>query len=233
MREATDTRRRRSPVLLRAAVAAAVLFAGGAAVAWVLLSGGWPESWSVGAFESLIRSWGAWGVAASVGLMIVHSFVPFPAELVAVANGMVYGPYWGTVITWTGAMAGAFLAFGLSRAFGRPFVRRMVRRREWGRMDDWLARQSGDIVFLGRFLPVISFNLINYAAGLMRMSWWTFALATGLGILPMTILMVVLGDRIETLGWTGWLAIMAAGLALWLAVRGLVKMRRGKPGTGS
>ncbi|MEE8392980.1 MAG: redoxin family protein, partial [Rhodospirillales bacterium] len=45
---------------------------------------------------------GAWGVGASIGIMVLHSFVPFPAELVAFANGMIYGPFWGTVITWTG-----------------------------------------------------------------------------------------------------------------------------------
>ena len=41
-------------------------------------------------------------------LMVLHSFVPFPAEFVAMANGMLYGPIWGTVITWSGAMLGAF-----------------------------------------------------------------------------------------------------------------------------
>src|SRR3546814_5458492 len=75
---------------------------------------------SVEAFEDVILSWGHWGVLASIGLMVLHSFVPFPAEFVALANGMLYGPVWGTIITWIGAMLGAFLALCLSRAFGRP-----------------------------------------------------------------------------------------------------------------
>ena len=87
--------------------------------------------------EETIRSWGMWGVLASIVLMIVHSFVPFPAELIAVANGMVYGPIWGTVITWTGAMLGAFLAFGLARTLGRPFVERMVTKGNRRLVDDW------------------------------------------------------------------------------------------------
>ena len=79
---------------------------------------------SASAVEELILSWGTWGVAGSIMLMVLHSFVPFPAEMVAIANGMLYGPVWGTVITWTGAMLGAWLAFGLARWLGRPFVRR-------------------------------------------------------------------------------------------------------------
>ena len=62
---------------------------------------------------------------------------------------------------------------------------------------------------------MISFNLINYAAGLTTISWWTFTWATALGILPLTCLMVLMGDGI----WSGdtnvWLWLMAAAVAGW------------------
>src|SRR3546814_15891868 len=98
--------------------------------------------------------------------MVLHSFVPFPAEFVALANGMLYGPVWGTIITWIGAMLGAFLAFGLSRAFGRPFVETVVARRHWQRPHDWTGEHAAPMVFLSRFLPVLPFHLVNYSAGL-------------------------------------------------------------------
>jgi uncharacterized membrane protein YdjX (TVP38/TMEM64 family) len=123
------------------------------------------------AVERTIESWGAWGVAGSILLMVLHSFVPFPAEIVAIANGMIYGPLWGTLITWTGAMLGAYLAFGLARWLGRPFVLAMIARRHHEKLDAWVARQGGGMLFLSRFVPVISFNLINYAAGLTAISW--------------------------------------------------------------
>src|SRR5918996_3370019 len=150
---------------------------------------------SVRAFEDVILSSGHWGVLASIGLMVLHSFVPFPAELVALANGMLYGPFWGTVITWVGAMLGAFLAFGLARAFGRPFVKAVVARHAWRALDDWAGQHAALMGFLARFLPVISFNLINYAAGLTRIPWWTFAWTTGVGILPVTVVMAVGGGE--------------------------------------
>jgi uncharacterized membrane protein YdjX (TVP38/TMEM64 family) len=139
---------------------------------------------SVRAFEDVILSWGHWGVLASIGLMVLHSFVPFPAELVALANGMLYGPFWGTAITWVGAMLGAFLAFGLARAFGRPFVETVVARRDWRTLDDWAGQHAAQMVFLARFVPIISFNLINYAAGLTKISWWTFGWTTGVVLRP-------------------------------------------------
>jgi uncharacterized membrane protein YdjX (TVP38/TMEM64 family) len=175
-----------------------------------------PES-----IKELMLSWEEWGVVVSLLLMVLHSFVPFPAEFLAIANGMCYGPFWGTVITWSGAMLGASLAFALSRRFGRPFVERMLTRRLCNRVDDWTARYGADGIFLSRFVPIIAFNLINYAAGLTRISWWTFLWTTALGILPMTTLMVVLGAGMQDLSIYGWLAIAAAGLAAWLAVRRL------------
>ena len=200
------------PVLTLATVLSSVTGEGGPRDPW------WSRL-SVAEITQFIRSTGAWGIAAAIGLMVLHSFVPFPAEFVAIANGMVYGPVWGTVITWVGAMLGALLAFGLARRFGRPFVHALLRKRDWRALDDWVERHGWGAVLISRFIPVISFNLINYAAGLTRISWWTFTWATGVGILPLTTLMVVLGDRLQTLPWQIWLLVFLVGLALWLTVR--------------
>ena len=76
-------------------------------------------------------------------------------------------------------------------------------------------------------LPVIAFNLINYAAGLTRLTWWQFTWTTAVGILPLTLLMVIMGDNIESLGWASWLLLLAGGIALWLAVRRQMQARLG------
>ena len=199
-----------------------VALAAASGVAWFALA--WGQDLSIEEFVNTIRSWGMWGAFGSIGLMVLHSFVPIPAELLACANGMIYGPVWGTVITWTGAMLGAAVAFGLARRLGRPFVERMVAKRDWEVLDDWAARNGWQVVLISRFIPVIAFNLINYAAGLTRLSWWRFIWTTGIGILPLTILMVVMGDNIESLGWESWLLLLFGGLILWFVVR--PKLRR-------
>jgi uncharacterized membrane protein YdjX (TVP38/TMEM64 family) len=181
-------------------VAGAVVVLVGAVLAFE-----WSGDFSTAGLEDTIRSLGAWGVLASIALMIVHSFVPFPAEFVALANGMVYGPLWGTVITWVGAMLGASIAFWLARRLGRPFVERMVSRNDWRVLDDWAAVNGWQVVLISRFIPVIAFNLINYAAGL-----------TG----------VVMGDNVESLGWESWLALLIGGAVLWLLLRQKLRTRQ-------
>ena len=177
------------------------------------------HNFSARAMEETIQSWGAWGIAASIGLMVLHSFVPFPAEFLAMANGMVYGLVWGIVITWIGAMLGAFVAFGLARALGRPFVEILVAKKNWHVLDDWATVHGAQIVFLSRLIPVIAFNLINYAVGMSRISWWTFAWATGIGILPMVMLMVLIGDYVEVMTWETWLLVAVFGVVLGFALR--------------
>ncbi len=185
--------------------------------AWWAASSGIVDS--VAAVEERIRSWGAWGVAGSIGLMIVHSFLPFPAEIIALANGMVYGPLWGSVITWVGAMLGASVAFGLARMFGRPLVMRFLAVRSERTLADWSRRQGGLALLAARLVPVIAFNVINYAAALTHISWWTFLWATGLGILPLTIVLAVLGENVLAMPAGLWLAIAALVLLAWIALR--------------
>lgn len=196
-----------------------------AAIAIVVLAalGAWIASFgivdSIQGAQDAIRSWGAWGIAASIALMVVHSFLPFPSEVIALANGMVYGPLWGAVITWVGAMLGASLSFALVRAFGRPLVMKLLSPASQRALEHWSVRQGGRALLAARLMPVVAFNLVNYAAALTHISWWTFLWATGLGILPLTILLSVLGENVLDMPASLWLAIFAVTLLAWLLLR--------------
>jgi len=176
---------------------------------------------SVAAAEDLIQSWGPWGMLASVALMIVHSIVPFPAEILAIANGMLYGPVLGALLTWVGGMCGALLAFGLARFLGRPFVERVLAAERLGPIDRWAQHHGGMTLLLARLIPVIAFNLLNYGAGLTNMSWWTFTWATAVGILPMCILMATAGASILDWPFWVWAALTAVLALIWVTVKRL------------
>src|SRR5580692_4339058 len=94
-----------------------------------------PLSLSTSDVETLVANWGMWGIAGSVLLMVLHSFVPVPAEVIAVANGVCFGIVLGVVVTWSGAMLGAMSAFAIARWLGRPLVRRIVSEPRLARLD--------------------------------------------------------------------------------------------------
>jgi uncharacterized membrane protein YdjX (TVP38/TMEM64 family) len=203
---------------IAAALTLALLLGLGVAAWWSHAAGVAPTSKGI---EAEIRSWGHWAVAASIGLMVVHSLVPFPAEFVTFANGMLFGPVWGIALTWTGAMLGAAFAFALARWFGRPFADALMSERHRDVVDRWAKRQGVGVLLLSRLMPLISFNVINYAAGLTPVSWWTFLWTTGLGILPITTLLVVTSDQVwngSSNAWIYLVAVAAAGALLWFLV---------------
>lgn len=192
------------------AVAALALLAVGAVV-WGTLE--FDFAMNVDTAVRQIRAWGMWGVAGSIGLMVAHSFLPFPAEIIACANGILYGALWGGLITWIGAMLGATLTFGLVRRLGRPFVERMVSSRDLRRITLWPRERDAAVLLTARLIPVIAFNLINYIAALTRISWWTFLWVTGLGILPLIVLLSILGEQMLSLPLWAWALLGALALA--------------------
>ena len=93
---------------------------------------------------------GPWrGVGIAV-LMVLHSFVPFPAEIVTFMAGHLLGPVWGTVYVWSGAMVGAIMAFALARAFGRSFVDALLPDRARDTLKAWSTTKSATTLLVAR-----------------------------------------------------------------------------------
>ncbi len=154
-------------------------------------------------FSETMKTWvrdaGPLGWLMVITLMVLHSFVPLPSELVALAAGMSYGAALAVFLVWLGAMLGAIVAFALARWLGRPFVAHMISPAMEEKLARWRTRQSVPALLIARLIPVLSFNLINYAAGLADVPWWTFLWTTAIGIIPMTVLTVMVGASIESL----------------------------------
>ena len=188
------------------------LLLGGGALVWFLEDGS--DGFSGETMAGFIKSWGIWGHFGVIGLMVAHSFIPFPAEFVAIAAGMSFGMVWGTVLTWTGAMIGGLLAFGIARKLGRPFVADMLTPGQLARIDKGAAVTSVSALIGVRLVPVIAFNLVNYGAGLTDVSWWRFTWTTAIGILPLTFLMAMIGDQMRGPTFSDWMMLLGAGLAM-------------------
>ncbi|MEM7214879.1 MAG: TVP38/TMEM64 family protein [Pseudomonadota bacterium] len=206
-----------------------VLFVAGLIGAAIFAKSSTGVDWIDGfhAFPEMIEEMGWWGPAGIIALMIVHCFVPFPAEFVAIAAGSAFGTFYGTLYTWTGAMLGAMLSFALTRIFGQPFVAWALPERQKAALDKWTEDQGAVTLLISRFIPVIAFNLINYAAGLTKVSWWTFFWTTGIGILPLTALMVYMGAQMTYLSWEWLVGVSVVCIALMAALHWYKRKKMG------
>ena len=52
------------------------------------------------------------------------------------------------------------------------------------------------IFFILRLVPLVSYNLINYAAGITKIRYGNYMLSTIAGILPGTIVFLNMGDKL-------------------------------------
>lgn len=145
--------------------------------------------------EMLVARAGLWGPVLIVTLMtlaVVASLIP--GAPIALAAGAAYGHVWGTVLVVIGAELGALIAFGLARVLGHDALRRVFGNRvDVGLLGSQAALTA--TVFASRLMPLLSFDMVSYAAGLSRLHVWRFALATVAGIIPASFLLVQFGGE--------------------------------------
>ena len=157
-----------------------------------------------GNLDQVISLIGSWGVAAplmSVLLMITQAIVaPIPAFVVTAANGMVFGSFWGALISWIGALMGALTSFYIARQFGNVALRKIVRNQKTVEFIKHAGEKRGFyVILISRLLPFISFDIISYMAGLSGIHLWAFISGTALGMLPATLFYTYIGHEIPAM----------------------------------
>jgi len=144
-----------------------------------------------------LLSFGAWAVLISIIVMIIQTIAtPVPLFLVAGANGFIFGVAWGIVITLVGALLGATVAFYLARVIARDYFSKRLSR-YLPQVDEMSKKSGAKVIFLARLVPILPSSVISYAAGLSKVSFGGFFVASVLGKLPEIIVYTFLGHSLE------------------------------------
>ena len=143
-----------------------------------------------------IREMRILGPILIIGLMSVAVVLnPLPSAPVALAAGAVYGHTLGTFYIVAGAELGAVLAFVIARWAGYDLTRRFFG--ETGALQRISSQNTlTALVFVSRLIPFMSFDLVSYAAGLSPIKLWRFAVATLLGLIPVSFALAHFGSEI-------------------------------------
>lgn len=179
--------------------------------------------------ERVLAGLGPWGAVFAFGIMTVTSILPVPAEAPAMVNGMLFGPVYGTAITFAGALAGAFISFELARALGRPFTAKFVSDESLQRADGVVAKLGWKGLLVARLLPVVAFTALNWGSGLTAVPRSRFVWTTAAGILPGVILFTVFGSAMPVLlRRQPWVTALG-GMAVVIAVAVISARARPQP----
>lgn len=199
--------------------------------------------WYLGALDA----GGYWLVA---GLMALESsIVPLPSEVVvppaahlAVTTGRM--SLTGIVLAATiGSWCGATLMYLAARLLGRPLLERfgryvLVTPEKIAAAEAWSAAFGPYGVFAARLLPVVR-HLIGIPAGLVRLHFGWYSLATLVGSAAWSIVLCAIGIKAgqdaallagDLRHVTLWLAgaVLVLGLLYWLLVHRFIE--RGRAG---
>ncbi|WP_282139215.1 TVP38/TMEM64 family protein [Rossellomorea aquimaris] len=141
-----------------------------------------------------IVSYGIWAPIVFIVVYTIRPLILFPASILSLAAGLAFGAFEGFIYILIGALGGATVAYYTARFLGAKLLKRpsprMIKIRE--KMEE-----NGFVyVLLLRLVPFLNFDLISYLAGMGKVRYIPFILATAIGILPGTFGYVFLGSSL-------------------------------------
>jgi membrane protein DedA with SNARE-associated domain len=158
--------------------------------------------------ETAVQILDATGYAGAAGLMALESMIfPLPSEAVMpfvgfkVADGK-WNLWLAIAATSFGSMIGSWLSYWIGYYGGKPLVLKvgkylLLKQRDLEWTERFFQRRSGAMtIFIGRFIPVVR-HFISIPAGIGKMPWLPFSIATLIGATIWNTFLLLLGKRLR------------------------------------
>lgn len=144
----------------------------------------------------------SFGIYAPIIYIVLFTVVPltlFPDAILAIASGMAFGLIGGFTYTMIGALCGATLAFYLARSLGREVLKPLIGDK-LNKLESKIEHNGFIVVLLLRLIPLFPFDIISYSAGLSKVKYKDFILATVVGTIPGIFVFTNIGDKSLDIG---------------------------------
>lgn len=138
------------------------------------------------ALGNLVDAAGAWAPPLFIFIYSAGVCLFLPGTLLTGLGAAIFGPYWGFVYVWVGAMIGAGAAFWIGRTLGRDFAASLIGDK-LKKYDDAIER-NGFATTLYLRLVYFPFTPMNFGMGLTKVRFKDYFFGTGLGIIVGTFL---------------------------------------------
>ena len=154
-----------------------------------------------GNFEETIaylKSFGIYAAFMSFFIDVVINIVGFlPSIFISTANGLIFGLFWGVVISWLAETVGVIISFYMMRTLFRGVAKNIIQKsKTLSRLD---AHESWQAMATARAIPYMPNGLVTAVAALSSMTFRDYALGCLVGKLPSTALEVILGHDVLNL----------------------------------
>lgn len=142
-----------------------------------------------------VNSFGFWAYFVFVLLVILECVLaPIPPLVLYIAGGILFGAFFGGILTLFGNILGAGIDFFIARRYARGLVEKKVDTKLRIKFDDFSQKYGGFAIFLLRVNPLTTSDLVSYLAGLSKIKAKSFLIWTTAGLIPMIFLQTYLGE---------------------------------------
>lgn len=138
-----------------------------------------------------IEASGVWAPIVYIILYAIRPIIFFPASVLTIVSGILFGPIWGTIYTIIGSNVSASVAFGIGRYFGQGVVKTL--NNKFVQKLNIKAEVNGFLTVLILRLVYVPFDMVNYGCGVSRIRYRDYAPATLIGMLGGTLTFVLIG----------------------------------------
>jgi uncharacterized membrane protein YdjX (TVP38/TMEM64 family) len=143
------------------------------------------------------------------------------ALLMGLLAGSVFEFYLAVVIVSFTSTIGATVAMGLARYIVRDYMTSKYRK-YFNIINTNFRENGGYYLFALRMSPLFPFFIINICFGLTKMKLLPFYLISQIGMLPGTIIIILLGNELSNVMVSG--NIISTTLVVYLTLLGLVPL---------
>lgn len=166
---------------------------------------------------------------AGVGLLIVDVVAPVPSSIVMLANGMLFGPVWGSLLSVTGGSGAALVGYWIGRR-GECAGQHWLGAAALARAGTFFQKYGMMAVIVSRPIPMLA-EAVTIIAGISRMPARTFFLAVLLGLLPTAVIYAVAGAYTLDLklGRYVFVAVLALAGVVWAVGKLLMRSKSSVP----
>jgi uncharacterized membrane protein YdjX (TVP38/TMEM64 family) len=139
---------------------------------------------------ALLEKVGFWAPLVFIGVYAAGVCLFVPGTILTGLGAAIFGPYWGFLWVWIGAMIGAGAAFILGRTLGREFAASLIGDKL--RKYDEGIKRNGFATVLYLRLVYFPFTPMNFGMGLTKVRFRDYLSGTGLGIIVGTFIFTFL-----------------------------------------
>lgn len=160
------------------------------------------------ALSALLNQTGPLAPVSFIAFFALGTCLLIPGSIMTSLGAVIFGPYYGFLYVWIGAIIGSSLAFLIGRSLGRELAASLIGDRL--KKYDQMIAQNGFATVLYLRLIYFPYTPMNFGMGLTAVTFQEYLAGTAIGVAVSTFVLTFLIGTFKTIILTGeWRSLVA------------------------